>query len=258
VRNNILRNNKIGLTITRSDRIIVHDNFVYFNNRGAQNLNNVAGLIVEDSVTNISVTQNTFYKNGTNDMPHGAVNFGLFHPSCANITFKNNIIAETANVLDFMQDSCSGFESDSNNFFNTRPLAIEWNQNKIDWATYLALSGQEAHSLTSDPVFTDPTALNFSLQAASPAIGKGVILAHAKNAGSGKTISVTNADYFSDGFGIGSGDLIVVGNNRVNITAIDYINHSISVDRDINWNANDAVSFPFTGIAPDMGAGIIQ
>jgi hypothetical protein len=157
-----------------------------------------------------------------------------------------------------MQDSCSGFESDFNNFFNTRPLVIEWNQNKVDWATYLALSGQEIHSLTSDPVFTDPTALNFSLQAASPAIGKGVILACAKNAGSGKTISVTNADYFSDGFGIGNGDLIVVGNNRVNITAIDYMNHSISIDRDINWNANDAVSFPFTGIAPDMGAGIIQ
>ena len=64
VRNNILRRNKVGLIITSSDRVIVHDNYVYFNNRGAENLNNAAGLIVEDSTTNISVTHNTFYKNG--------------------------------------------------------------------------------------------------------------------------------------------------------------------------------------------------
>ncbi len=104
VRNNILRNNKIGLTITGSDRVVVHDNYVYLNNRGAENLDNAAGLIVDDSATNISVAQNTFYKNGASGMPHGGVNFGLFHPSCAGINFKNNIVAETANILDLSQE----------------------------------------------------------------------------------------------------------------------------------------------------------
>ena len=173
VRNNILRSNKVGLIITGSDRVIVHDNYVYLNNRGAENLENAAGLIVEDSATNISVTHNTFYKNGASGMQHGAVNFGLFNPSCTNITFKNNIVAETANTLDLLQDSCSGFVSDFNDFFNTRPLAIEWNQSRTDWATYLAVSGQDSHSLTSDPLFADPTSFNFSLQPTSPLIGKG-------------------------------------------------------------------------------------
>jgi parallel beta-helix repeat protein len=258
VRNNILRSNKVGLTITKSDRVIVHDNYLYINNRGAENLYNAAGLIVDDSATNISVIQNTFYKNGANGMERGGVNFGLFHPTCTSIIFKNNIVSETANVIDLFQDSCTGFESDFNDFFNTRPLAIKWNQSQTDWSTYQAVSGQDAHSLTSDPFFADPTTFDFSLQSASPLIGKGAVLARTTNAGNGKTITVTDASYFSDGFGIGRGDSVVIGSNRANITAIDYINNSISIDQVINWNKDDAVSFPFDGIAPDMGASKTQ
>jgi len=257
VRNNILRDNKVGLIITVSDRVIVHDNYLYFNNQGAQNLDNAAGLIVEDSVTNISLTQNTFYKNGAGSTEHGDVNFGLFHPSCANIVFENNIVAESTNVLDLLQDSCSAFVSDFNDFYNTRPLAISWNQSQTDWSTYLAVSGQDAHSLTSDAVFANPRAFDFSLQPTSPIIGKGGILARTIDAGNGTSVNVTNVSYFSDGFGIGEGDSVVIGGNRAKIVSIDYVNHSIGVDRIIHWGVNNAVSFPFAGSAPDMGAGAL-
>lgn len=258
VRNNVLRSNKVGLIITVSDRVIVHDNYLYLNNRGAQDLNNAAGLIVEDSVTNISVIQNTFYKNGASGTQHGAVNFGLFHPHCTNITFKNNIVAETANTLDLLQDACEGFVSDFNDFFNTRPLAMRWNQYQTDWSTYRAVSGQDSHSLASAPFFTDPTEFDLSLQSTSPLLDKGTILARTTNTGSGKTVVITDVSYFSDGFGIGSGDSVVIGSSRVNIVSIDYVNHSISVDRMIHWAKDDAVTFPFTGIAPDMGASNSQ
>lgn len=254
VRNNILRSNKVGLTITDSNRVIVHDNLLYLNNRGAQNLYNAAGLIVDGSATNISVTQNTFYKNGANGMDRATINFGLFNPFCSNITFKNNIVAETVNDLDLLQDSCSGFVSDFNNFFNTRPLVIKWNQSQADWLAYQDVSGQDLHSLTSNPFFVDPTAFNFSLQPESSLIGKGVILARTTNAGSGKTITVTDASSFSDGFGIGSGDSVLIAGSRVTITAIDYINNSISIDQVISWGKNEVVSFQFDGVAPDMGA----
>jgi parallel beta-helix repeat protein len=258
VRNNVLRSNKVGLLITVSDRVIVHDNYLYSNDRGAQNLDNAAGLIVEYSVKNISVTHNTFYKNGASGAQHAAVNFGLFHPTCSDITFKNNIVAESVNVLDLFQDSCSGFVSDFNNFFNTRPLSVAWNQSQIDWSAYLKMSGQDAHSLTDAPLFVDPTTYNFSLQPGSPLIGAGAILARTTNAGQGNTVSVTDAGYFSDGFGIGNGDAITIGGTVVNILAIDYANNSITVDRVIRWGKNDPVSFPFAGIAPDMGADNTQ
>ncbi len=258
VRNNILRSNKVGLTITASDRLIVHDNYLYLNNRGAKNLDNASGLIVDNSATNISLTHNTFYKNGASGTQHGAVNFGLFHQSCASIIFKNNIVAETANTLDLFQDSCSGFVSDYNDFFNIRPLSVIWNQSLTDWTTYLAVSKQDSHSLTSAPLFVNPTAYNFSLQPTSPLIGKGVILARTIDAGSGNQVIVTDASNFTDGFGIGSGDSIVIGRDRVKILSIDYINHSISIDRSIYWGKDDAVTFPFSGHRPNMGAGDMQ
>lgn len=254
VRNNILRRNKVGLTITTSDRVVVHGNYLYLNNRGAQNLYNAAGLIVDHAVTNISITQNTFYKNGASGMERGAVNFGIFHPSCANITFINNIVSETTSTVDLVQDACSGFVSDFNAFYNSRHLAFQWNQSQFDWPGYLAASGQDAHSQTSAPLFMDPSTFNFSLQPASPLIGKGMILARTTGAGTGKTVTVTDASFFSDGFGIGSGDSIMIDSNRVNIVSIDYTNHSITVDQEITWGENNAVSFPFTGDAPDIGA----
>jgi parallel beta-helix repeat protein len=254
VRNNIFRSNKVGLLITVSDRVIVHDNYLYSNNRGAKNLDNAAGLIVEDSVTNISVTHNTFYKNGAIGAQHAAVNFGLFHPTCSNITFMNNIVTESVNFLDLFYDSCSGFVSDFNDFFNSRPLSVEWNESQIDWSAYLDVSGQDAHSLSEAPLFVGPATYNFSLQPGSPLIEAGAILARTSDAGQGNTVSVTNASYFSDGFGIGNGDAIRIGDTVANILAIDYANHSITVDRVIRWGKNDAVSFSFAGIAPNMGA----
>ncbi len=258
VRNNILRSNKVGLIVTASDRVIVHDNYLYLNNRGAENLYNAAGLIAEDLVSNISVTHNTFYGNGAGSAAHGAINFGLFNPSCSDITFKNNIVAESMNDLDLLQDTCDGFVSDFNDFFNTRPLAVEWNQSQMDWTMYRIISGQDSHSLTSAPIFADPDAFDFSLQATSPLIGKGSILAWTTSAGSGDTIPVTDAGFFSDGFGMGSGDSIVIGDHLVNIVEVNYVHRSIRVDRAIQWGRNDPVSFPFDGATPDMGVNNIQ
>jgi hypothetical protein len=83
-------------------------------------------------------------------------------------------------------------------------------------------------------------------------------LARTINAGSGKTVAVTDASYFSDGFGIGKGDSIVIGSSRAIIADIDYVNNVLSLDRVVSWEKKDAVSFPFTGLAPNIGASNIQ
>ena len=71
--------------------------------------------------------------------------------------------------------------------------------------------------------------------------------------GSGNVVTVTDASYFGDGFGMGEGDNIVIGDNCVTIVAIDYTNNGITIDRTITWKSGDAISFPFSGVAPDMG-----
>jgi parallel beta-helix repeat protein len=254
VRNNILRNNKVGLIITGSDQVTVHDNYLYLNNRGAENLYNAAGLIVKKSPKRIYVTHNTFYNNGAGGIDRGGVNFGNPSQACLDIIFKNNIIADSASFFELVQDSCSGFVSDFNDFINARPLAIQWNQRKVDWPTYLAESAQDAHSLTSNPLFENPNAFNFSLQSASPLKGKGTMLAKTISEGAGRLVPITDAKYFTDGFGIASGDWISIDGNRVRIQTIDYDNNMLEVDQTIRWGKNAPVSFPFAGSAPDLGA----
>jgi parallel beta-helix repeat protein len=249
VRNNVFRSNKIGLNITSSDRVIVHDNYIYLNNRGAENINNASGLIVNDNVSNAYITHNTFYKNSISEAGKAGVNF---KSSCTRVVFKNNIISETASANDLLQDSCI-IVSDYNDFFNTRTLAISWNGSSINWSSYLSTSGQDVHSLTQDPLFVNPATFDFNLQPSSPLIGKGVILAETTGAGSGNTVTVTDANYFSDGFGVGKGDDIMIAGNRVKIIAIDYTNNAITIDQEISWTSGDAVSFSFSGVAPDIG-----
>lgn len=257
VRNNIFRSNKIGLNVTNSERVIVHDNFIYLNNRGAENLYNAAGLIVGGSDSRIAVTHNTFYKNGADGMERGAANFSFSRQTCADIVFKNNIVSQTAGVVDVSLDACPGFVSDFNDFYNARPLAFQWDQAWMDWTAYRETSRQDAHSLTANPLFVNPSVFDFTLQLTSPLIGKGTALARTVGAGTGRSVVVTDAGYFSDGFGVGAGDLVRVGASEARIVSVDYAANVIVVDRDLRWDNDDAVSFPFSGAAPNIGAGLI-
>ena len=254
VRNNILRSNKIGLNISVSDRVIVHDNTIYLNDRGAENLFNAAGLMVDHDVSDISITQNTFYQNSAGAAQLGGINLGSGEPNCERISFKNNIVAETKSSWDLALGSCMNLSSDYNDFYNTRAVSILWNESTYDWLAYRAASRQDAHSVSQDPLFVDPAGFDFHLGPTSPLLGKGVVLTSTTDAGDGNVITVRDAGYFSDGFGIGQGDEIVIGVNQVRIIAIDYANNKITIDRVIRWRKGDEVSFPFSGIAPDMGA----
>ncbi len=250
VRNNILRNNEIGLDITTSDRVIVHDNYIYLNNGGAKNPLNTSGLIVNKSNSNVAITHNTFYKNSSPGAQKADVNF---KSSCAGVLFKNNIVSESASASDLLASECE-LTSDYNAFFNTRPLSMSWEDNQLPWDSYLQTSQQDAHSLTQAPLFSNPATYDFRVQANSPIISQGVILAATTSAGSGRTVAVTDASYFSDGFGIGRGDHIMIGGVHVIIITVDYNRNTITVDRDITWNSGDPVSFPFTGPTPNIGA----
>ncbi len=80
------------------------------------------------------------------------------------------------------------------------------------------------------------------------------ILPKTINSGTGKTLRVADAGYFTDGFGIVEGDTIRVGSNpAVRIMNINYSTNEITVDRNISWSSNNGVNLDFSGARPDMG-----
>ena len=114
----------------------------------------------------------------------------------------------------------------------------------------LVLHGENPHFV---PDFS--RALVCRLQLNSPCIDSGIPLTRTIGSGSGNAIPVVDAGYFTDGFGIGDGDLIRVGDHdSLKIVDIDYDRNIITVDRSISWNSGDGVSLTYYGSAPDIGA----
>lgn len=134
------------------------------------------------------------------------------------------------------------------------------------WQQRLAsrgIQGAEANSMEADPKFASvpalPTAkdanLDFRLTSGSPAIDHGGALTQVRSTGSGTAIPVADSRFFHDGFGVTTGDSIVIGSRGAAvITAIDPATHVMTLDHAMSWSAGDPVYRPFQGSAPDIGA----
>ncbi len=123
-----------------------------------------------------------------------------------------------------------------------------------------------------DPLFVDVVSpvdpLNaalpdFHLQATSPAVDTGIHLTFVKNSGNGTALTVDDAGYFSDGFGIVDADWIKIGNtDPVEIDSIAYDTNIINIGQSRSWSKGDPVylyknsagTVVYEGAAPDVGA----
>ncbi len=153
-------------------------------------------------------------------------------------------------------------------FFAVSRSNNEWDKLSFDeWQAHLQsanfILGKDEGSIVADPMFVNaPTRpigehsqFDFHLQAESPAIDAGGPLTWVKGSGSGIRITLDDAGYFSDGFGVTRGDLLQIGKNEpVRITAIDYGSNIITVERAIFWTDGMSVSLVFHGESPDIGA----
>jgi len=98
------------------------------------------------------------------------------------------------------------------------------------------------NNTTIAPLFVNPENADFRLQEGSPAIGTASNLTKTINSGNGTQVSVDDAGYFCDGFGLINGDQITIGSNPpVMITNVNYDNNIITVDQSIAWNNEDPV-----------------
>lgn len=96
---------------------------------------------------------------------------------------------------------------------------------------------------------------DFELAPGSRGIDEGAPLTRTRGAGSGKTIPLQDAGYFTDGFSLIDGDRVRIGDAApLTVVAVDYAAHTITVDSSTTWSDKAPVSLDFHGKAPDIGA----
>lgn len=115
-------------------------------------------------------------------------------------------------------------------------------------------------SKTVDPFNSDYP--NFKLQErrdgkeGSPCIDAGGFLTKTVSAGNGNKIKVEDAHYFMDGWGIIEGDVIQLKGQTqtARIINVDYNSNTLTIDKALEWSANQGLSLSYSGKSPDIGA----
>jgi hypothetical protein len=147
------------------------------------------------SSTNLQIYNNTFYFNPANSN-------GFLQQTSSSLggLFKNNIIYSTsANLL---QTNGSGLSYDNNDYYVSTGATPTFTNGTTytGLAAWQSATGQDAHSLTSNPLLDDPTydstgisATADTLQAGSPMFGAGVNICQGISG-----CSMGTRDYFGD------------------------------------------------------------
>jgi hypothetical protein len=120
-------------------------------------------------------------------------------------------------------------------------------------------------NLFADPLFVNYGGNDFHLQATSPARGAGRNLTTAVGSGSSTSLTVADAAFFQDGYGIAGvqADWIRIGaSTTVQILSINYSTNVITLASAVSWSNGDAIylykdssgSAVLLGSLPDIGA----
>lgn len=124
-------------------------------------------------------------------------------------------------------------------------------------ATQSSYSSVYMDNFALNPLFEDASNHKFLLQEGSEMIDAGSFLTTAAGAGSqSDQLVVADAAYFSDGFGIKSGDLIQFEDQdqSVVVTGIDYVTNTLTLNTAMSWDPGDGVALEYSGTSPDIGA----
>jgi hypothetical protein len=102
-------------------------------------------------------------------------------------------------------------------------------------------------------------AADFRLAPGSPGLNAGVFLTTVVGSGSGSRLVVKDSLYFSDGNGVVAGDTIQLqgSSQTVTITGIDRGGNALSLSAPVTFSDGQGVALPYTGSAPDIGAGAV-
>jgi len=247
VRNNTSTANNIGIWVgAGNDRVLVRNNLSYLND-GSTTRNFPEGLRVngdgspnvpKSTSNHVTVVHNTLYKNGNTSAPNSSFNLMLLlgqdnTPGVGNVAY-NNIVSDVVGSANFQV--VAGYSVSNGCYWN--PVG--------------GAPGDGA-AVSQDPQYVNPAAANFTLQAASACVDHGAFLTTTTAAGTNSTsVTVAHARYFIDGYGMTTGDSIMIGSQRATVTQVS--GNTLTITPALTWAAGATVTYPYLGAAPDVGA----
>jgi len=120
------------------------------------------------------------------------------------------------------------------------------------------LPAQFVGNRDGDPKLVNLEADDYRLQAGSAALNAGTPLTATTAAGTSDVLPVQDARPFYDGFGIPGevGDLVFIGPKKLaaRVVQTDRERNTLKLDRKMTFKAGEAVTLPYAGSAPDIGA----
>ncbi len=262
-----------------SDHNILRRNVFYENQGGGLDFQVYGGSMACPNANDNRVYNNVFYRGGDAGI--------VFHKydTTMNLSgniFKNNVLFQNRRDLDKDPSTPDRYPSqiyfymmtelDDNRFLNNNIISQSPGENVIEHQSLGAhplawwqsnYPANFAGNVEIDPRFVDEENYDFHPRLDSPLIDAGNSLTKALGPGGGTQITVEDALYFSDGFGIVDADWIKIGNQEpVQISSIDYDTNTITLTQSRNWNNSDPVylykdsmgNVVLFGSAPDIGA----
>ena len=112
--------------------------------------------------------------------------------------------------------------------------------------------------MDADPLFADAGSGDYKLDSKSPCIDTGAPLTVAVSDGQGTRVTVEDALFFSDGYGIVEPDVVRIGYQKSKIVSVDYENHTITLIGSLSWRKGDPVSLDYDGNMPDIGLSVFH
>ncbi len=107
-----------------------------------------------------------------------------------------------------------------------------------------------------DPMFANAAGNDFTLSAGSPAIDAGAFLTTTASAGSGTSMPVADATWFTGGNGLVAGDEIQLDGQTATarVTAVNPATNVLTLEAPLSWTAGAGVARKYRGARPDIGA----
>ncbi len=245
VEDNIIRNSGeiTEWLVPNSDVQLQASNTIFRRNRIYNSLGSSINMFASGDYTtsNVHFFHNVVYNGGTAHIaPYG---YAFWIHETDPEVFENLIIKNNIFYLHYLHDAEHDPVHQRTDIRNPNP----------NWDDVFCTANHYRDDV--DPRFTNPGSGDFTLQSSSPCINAGTWLTVTRSAGSGTSIPVNDASYFTDGWNIIEGDIIQLQGQTTTarITSINYDTNTITVDRSLTWTSGQGVALAYSGSAPDIG-----